>query len=136
MRRYFVVKDDPLEFGGFVTSGIPTVDVECLDGKMRCLARRGDHVVCKLHGPTVITGGTITIIVHGHEQALDGDWCGCGCTVMAKLQRLMFADFDESASAAYEAPAQDAPFLLSGKSPVCLECLLSGAQSAAPLLGR
>ncbi|MBN6152795.1 PAAR domain-containing protein [Xanthomonas sp. AmX2] len=130
----WIVVGDPTSSGGRVVTGSPYTDIEGAP-----VARVGDKAVCPLHkGAFPIVDGDPTITIDGQAVALDGAKLACGCSVTTQRQSRAFVD--QGGGAAAEAPLPAAtPMLaplLGEKPPVCLECLLAGAASGAPLLGR
>ncbi|KTF36859.1 PAAR domain-containing protein [Xanthomonas translucens] len=134
MVRMWIVVGDPTSSGGRVVTGSPYTDIEGAP-----VARVGDKAVCPLHkGAFPIVDGHPTIDIDGQPVALDGSRLACGCSVTTQRQSRTYVDQGGGAAAESPAPASVPLFapLLADKPPVCLECLLSGAATGAPLLGR
>lgn len=139
MARNFIVVGDPTSSGGRVVSGSSATDI---DGKP--VARVGDKAVCPQHkGAFPIVTGDASLIVDGSPVARHGDRLACGCQVLSAQQFHVFVDTGaeaapqvaSTAAAAAAAPGTLLP-LAASKEPVCEECLLAGAKSAAVFLGR
>ncbi|WWW35789.1 PAAR domain-containing protein [Stenotrophomonas rhizophila] len=94
MARLFIVVGDSLSSGGTVVSGSPFTDI---DGS--AMARVGDRVICKTHGPGSIVSGDATLIIDGNPAARHGDKVSCGCQLIAGRQSLAFVDGGQSSAA-------------------------------------
>ena len=73
---------DPIDHGGQVTQGSPTVFV---NGK--AAARVGDQVMCSRHGMQTITEGSATVFFDGRKAARVTSRCSCGATITAGSTR-------------------------------------------------
>ncbi|MDY0953773.1 PAAR domain-containing protein [Stenotrophomonas rhizophila] len=82
LARLFIVVGDSLSSGGTVVSGSPFTDI---DGS--AMARVGDRVICKAHGPGSIVSGDATLIIDGNPAARHGDKVSCGCQLIADGSR-------------------------------------------------
>ena len=69
---------DAISHGGVIVQGSPNVFV---DG--RPVARRGDKVVCALHGPQTIISASSKVYANGLGVARIGDTTSCGATIIS-----------------------------------------------------
>ena len=69
---------DAISHGGAIIQGSPNVFV---DG--RPVARRGDQVMCALHGLQFITSASSKVKANGQGIARIGDTTSCGATIIS-----------------------------------------------------
>lgn len=147
MSKMWIFQGDITSSGGKVITGSPFTDI---DGKP--VARITDKATCPSHkGVFPIVDGDPTIVIDGQPVALHGSKLACGCSVLSVSQLSVFVDQGgsrgaSSGSASSYAPTREiaaaepiaAPAVagILSKQAVCLECLLAGAKSSAPFLGR
>lgn len=135
MKKRWIVLGDKTTHGGSVISCTATT----VTTMGHVAARIGDKVWCqKCRKMTTIISGDPTFIIMGQPVAYEGCYTSCGAQLVSVQQSASWVG-DEGGDIADEASPDNsalAEALLAAKKPICIECLLTAALKASPVLGR
>lgn len=81
-----IVLGDPTTHGGNVITASSNITIS---GRPAALV--GDAVSCPKDGLTIILEGSKTVFDKGKALAIDGSLCGCGCKVIASINKMPIA---------------------------------------------